>query len=262
MAFAKKGAVSPLDLQMTRFFVVGTTPVMTQRFSEKPVAQILGKQGQLATSGRALREPEMDLCRACHVTVDQHLGMPALAFKQIMVRGAKITNQLPMTDARAAFRVMGDSKGLVALYGTPEMDINYVRNDGGGGTDIRFRPRMDEWAAMLLVQYNQGVVSAEQLGQCLVAGGFGVGLGEHRPDKDGDKGTFRLGTEAEFADIRSRHEPGIRTFFKKHETLFARVAQERGRLLEVMAALGISTDGFDEPDAGQRIAKPKVKKNG
>lgn len=57
----------------------------------------------------------------------------------------------------------------------------------------------------LTVILNPQVVSFGQLGTMFQAAGHGVGIGDYRPERDGDCGTFDLATEKEFTDWRKEN---------------------------------------------------------
>ena len=59
--------------------------------------------------------------------------------------------------------------------------------------DLRYRGQFDVWEIPLIMQYNKnGKYTREQLLNIINAGGFAVGIGEWRPEKDGQYGMYRL----------------------------------------------------------------------
>jgi hypothetical protein len=71
-----------------------------------------------------------------------------------------------------------------------------------GTADIRHRAEFETWGAVLRVQFNAGVMSAEQVINLFEAGGFGVGVGEWRPEKDGVNGRFHVAKTGEVLPCR------------------------------------------------------------
>ena len=63
---------------------------------------------------------------------------------------------------------------------------------GMGGTDLRYRPEFTEWATSIEVTYVKSMLTRESLLSLVEAGGMGVGIGEWRPEKKGDFGTFQI----------------------------------------------------------------------
>lgn len=75
---------------------------------------------------------------------------------------------------------------------TPVMREDMVRV-GMGSADIRYRGQFDNWYADLTIKYNKnGQYSLEQIINILNAGGFGCGVGEWRPEKDGQYGMYHV----------------------------------------------------------------------
>lgn len=77
---------------------------------------------------------------------------------------------------------------------TPVMREDMVRVGGMSKTaDIRYRGMFESWEIPMLMEYNKnGKYSLEQLLNCVNVGGFACGIGEWRPEKDGQFGMYRL----------------------------------------------------------------------
>jgi hypothetical protein len=114
-------------------------------------------------------------------------GFPAIGVKASAIRGAKGL-EMVMADMRAAFHIEGD---LVKIDGEPHPREDMVRV-GQGTADIRYRAEFWPWAIDLPITFNARIVSAEQIVAMLDAGGFGTGIGEWRPEKDGQFGRFHV----------------------------------------------------------------------
>jgi hypothetical protein len=94
-----------------------------------------------------------------------------------------------MTEARGAFHVDGEMVAIQA--GPPKMRQDMVRV-GMGTADVRFRGEFTQWAVDLTVSYNAAALSPEQIVNLFNLAGFGVGVGEWRPEKDGGYGRFHV----------------------------------------------------------------------
>ena len=93
-----------------------------------------------------------------------------------------------MTEARGAFHIIGE---LVRIDGEPRMREDMVRV-GMGTADIRYRAGFPEWSTTITISYNAGVFTPEQIVNLFNQGGFGVGVGEWRPEKNGPFGRFHV----------------------------------------------------------------------
>ena len=97
--------------------------------------------------------------------------------------------------ARQCFHIVGE---FVEIIGQPSMREDMVRV-GMGTADIRHRAEFETWNAVLTVQFNANVLSASQVVSLIEAGGFGVGIGDWRPEKDGVNGRFHVRKDGEAA---------------------------------------------------------------
>ncbi|MEE5994731.1 MAG: hypothetical protein V3G42_16130 [Oscillospiraceae bacterium] len=63
-----------------------------------------------------------------------------------------------------------------------------------GTADLRYRGEFKNWKATFTVIYNASNAdySVETIINVLNAGGFTCGIGEWRPERDGDFGTFHV----------------------------------------------------------------------
>ena len=96
-------------------------------------------------------------------------------------------------EARGAFHIDGD---LVSIQGKPTMREDMVRI-GKGVADIRYRGEFKTWSVRLRIRYNANVLSAEQIINLFETAGFGIGVGEHRPQKNGQNGLFHVARKGE-----------------------------------------------------------------
>ena len=95
---------------------------------------------------------------------------------------------------RGAFYIAGDGPDqLVEVKGCkPEMRSDMVRI-AMGTADIRFRGIFPKWYMDLQVSYNaNGVYTLEQIINLINLGGFSCGIGEWRPEKDGNYGMYHV----------------------------------------------------------------------
>lgn len=130
-------------------------------------------------------------------------GFPATGIKQSIIMGAKRAGMdVVGTEMKGTFFISGatdDSTMELAEIVTPEPPA--MREDmvmvGGmsKSADLRYRPEFAEWEIPLKIKYNaEGKYSLEQILNCVNAGGFACGIGEWRPERDGQFGMYELKT--------------------------------------------------------------------
>jgi hypothetical protein len=175
--------------------VVSTAPLIMHRFSDKAKRQMLDAQ-QGRKSPKERRDPDADYQAAFYRTKEGY-GFPAVGFKSCTIGAARFFGKdVRMTDLRQFLFFKGivsdnDPQALVEIVGEPRMREDVVRL-GMSGTDLRFRPEFPEWTADLEVIYVKSALTQESVLSLVDAGGMGVGVGEWRPERRGDFGTFAL----------------------------------------------------------------------
>lgn len=177
--------------------IIGISPLIIHAWSEKSKKMIADKQvGKAKNKKHEIRNPEEDFEQAKHISADGWEGLPAAAVKAAMIRGAKMVGMV-MKDTQAAFFVNADCEAtqLVRIHGESRMRTDMVRV-GMGAADIRYRPEYPEWYIELNIDFNEGLISIDQLHQIVKAAGYGNGLGEMRPEKGKfNYGRFKLANE-------------------------------------------------------------------
>lgn len=174
--------------------VIGTSPLIVHRFSEKAKRQMLdAMQGR--KSPKTNKDPQAEYEAAFYRFADGGYGLPVTAFKQATVGGARFYSGVTMRELKQYIFFRGevgvDGQGLARIIGTPHMREDVVRV-GRGGTDLRYRPEFIEWRTDLLVTYVTSSVTRQSVLSLIDAGGMGVGVGEWRPERDGDFGCYRI----------------------------------------------------------------------
>jgi hypothetical protein len=175
--------------------IIGTTPLIVHRFSEKAKRQMLDNM-QGRKSQKQPKDPEGEYEGAFYRFKDSGTGVPVVAFKLATVGGARFYGkQITMTALKQFLFFRGevgvDGQALARIDGTPEMREDVVRV-GQGGTDLRYRPIYHEWSTTLTITYVKSSLTRDSVLSLIDAGGMGVGVGEWRPEKGGEFGSYRI----------------------------------------------------------------------
>lgn len=191
-------SISRIDVQTLHVPVVGTAPLIVHKFSEKAKRQMLdAMQGR--KSPKQPKDPQADYESAMYLHDDGGYGFPVIAFKSATVGGARFYGKsVSMTALRqfiffdAEFSKACGQK-LARITGEPIMREDVTRV-GMGGTDLRYRPEFTEWSTTISVTYVRSMLTQESVLSLIEAGGLGVGIGEWRPERKGDFGTYQIDT--------------------------------------------------------------------
>lgn len=186
---ALKAAGMPrFDLRNCVVRLVGDAPLICHAWSHKAKQEMLDKQMKKAKPAKAAKDPEKDYQDSLYPYPGGGYGFPSVAFKSAAVDACSHVDGITKVEARGAFHIDGD---LVRLEGTPQKREDMVRI-AMGTADIRYRGEFPEWAADIAIRYNAGVLSEEQIRHLFNVAGFGIGVGEWRPQRDGMFGLFHV----------------------------------------------------------------------
>lgn len=180
--------IPPVVIRTMPIRIVGDSPLISHKWSDKAKQMMLDKQMGKAVPKKAPKDPEQEYRDSLYEHPDGGYGFPSVAFKAAAVSACRSVDGIKMTEARAAFHVPGE---LVKIDGTPEMREDMVRI-GMGTADIRYRGEFKEWSATLMIRFNENVLTPSQIVNLFNVAGFGVGIGEWRPEKDGSYGMFHV----------------------------------------------------------------------
>ena len=221
---AKVLEVMNIELVEVPLTIIGTTPLIVHARSEKAKREMLEKQMGVAKARKhAIKVPNNDFINSLNWLTEKpedgadneeainnfneavkkgaawgfHIG----GIKQSFITGAARSGMdVKMTELRGAFFLRGAGEHSNTDYAEIITPVPpHIREDmvvvGGmsKAADLRYRGQFDTWEIPLIMQYNKnGKYSLEQLLNLVNAGGFATGIGEWRPEKDGQYGMYQL----------------------------------------------------------------------
>lgn len=129
-----------------------------------------------------------------------HFGFPITGIKQSFITGAyRAGLDVKMTELRGAFFLEGNTEkstqDLAEIVApAPELRMDIGRNSGmTRAPKFCFRPEFKIWEIPLKLTYmKNGQYTIDQLLNLVNYGGFVTGIGEWRPEKDGQFGMYQL----------------------------------------------------------------------
>ena len=204
--------IRPIEIQKTTIRIVGDTPLIMHAWSEKAKREMLDKQMKKTKSAaREAKNPVEDFIRSMYwltpmptdMTEDgfekaiadgARFGFPVTAFKQAAISAAyRMGWAKDKMSLRGAFFIDSDANQMIEIHSdTPVMREDMVKV-GMGTADIRYRGEFRNWYADIVISYNKnGQHTLEQILNILNAGGYVCGVGEWRPERDGQNGMFHV----------------------------------------------------------------------
>lgn len=208
MATAKLQVTGAIDIDPIRrerlyVNVVGRTPLILNRLSEKVMHELLMPRGRKNSAEKAtslkhdpLAEFRSSPNRIAEDDAPTLLALPATAFK-----GALRTSALdvPGITKSALGRNSFIEGELIGIYGVPQILLSAVRSSDVARTpDIRSRCIVPHWCASFTVDFSLGVITEKSIVNLLANAGMTVGVGDWRPEKgSGTFGQFDVGVASD-----------------------------------------------------------------
>ena len=204
--------ITQLSIQNVPIRIVGDTPLIVHAWSEKAKRMMLDAQmGRTKTKAKDIRDPFDDFIQSLYWLTEKPTKSTPEAFEDALKKGAKFgfpVGAIKQSANSAAYRLKW-VKNQMELRGTYFIktewndmaeikgDFPIMREDmvriGMGSADLRYRGEFQNWYMDCMIQYNaNGAMSLEQIVNCINAGGYAVGIGEWRPEKDGMNGMFHV----------------------------------------------------------------------
>lgn len=196
MVDKKTVVIEPPKFEMADILIVGTSPYVQNKFSQKARDQMKEKQesGSRGKKGKAREGKDFQAVyeAAKHISREGWCGIPAPSFRNAMISACRIVG-FKMTLAKLSVFVEADGYDgddgtpLVRIKGEPRIHEGLVRNQTGVA-DIRWRPMWEQWEAIVRVRWDATQFSAQDVVNLLARAGAQVGIGEGRPDSKASNG--------------------------------------------------------------------------
>lgn len=198
-----------LDVQMMEITLIGDSPLIVHAWSSKAKKEMLDKQMKKAKGAKEAKDPRADFKDSLY-RLPGGYGFPSIAFKAAAITAVTSVSGVTKVAARQVFHVVGESVDIDGAFDGVKMRADLIRIEGAdprmredmvrvgmGAADLRYRGEFWPWHAKVLVRFNVNVLSPAQILNLFNIAGFAVGVGEHRPERNGDNGMFHVATEAE-----------------------------------------------------------------
>lgn len=177
------------------FTLVGTSPLMTARFSKK--AELMGHmatQNSGKKKERKERNYQQEYEDAKYLSTEGWNGVNAASFRNAAISACRLVN-FKMTIAKLSIFTVAE--GWDVLEGTPlvritkgepELSAMQVRN-ANGNTDIRIRPVWAPgWEVRPTIKWDMDQFTLSDVTNLMLRVGAQVGIGEGRPDSRSSAG--------------------------------------------------------------------------
>ena len=185
--------LNPIKREIVQLTIKGTSSYISHAWSEKALGMIRDKQAGKKTKTRDARDPEAEVQAAAYYTEDGEFGIPAMAIKTAMITAAHKDLGIEKTLVKKALFLRCSDPNLVLpmTFGKMVAREDKVRV-GQGSADLRYRPEFRNWSVTITFEFDAELLTQHDLVNLVNRAGFGVGIGEWRPEKGGEFGRFEI----------------------------------------------------------------------
>lgn len=213
--------IKPIEMNTVEVTLIGDTPLIMHAWSEKAKRMMLeAQQGKAKGKKKEVKNPVDDFIQSMYwldgmpntagkneeeceelftqaIQSGARFGFPVTAFKQAAISAAyRMGWTKDKMSLRGVFFIESDFGDMAEIVSdTPEMREDMVKI-GMGTADIRYRGEFKNWRTTFRIKYNvNGQYSLENILNILNGGGMVCGVGEWRPERDGQFGMFHVKTD-------------------------------------------------------------------
>jgi len=187
--------------------IIGVTPLIVHKWDEKAKKKMLDEM-QGRKQPKQPKDPDAEYKASLYHTDQGGYGFPVVGFKACIVGAARFYDKsVTMVRLRQCLFMQGvasdDGKQILTpIIGVPQMREDAV-TVGMKGRDLRYRGEFQEWTATLDITYITSALDGDSVLSLIDAAGRGIGVGEWRPEKNGQNGTFRVDDARDVQHLRA-----------------------------------------------------------
>lgn len=180
----------PPEFTTFKVRLVGTTPLITDAFSQPRREKLARTQDGSPKQKPGPRDPEAEFIESQYRLADGAYGVPKLAFRKAIQAAAIRMTEVKGTEVLAAFQIDTPVEYLPLDAEAPTLRMDHVVRMGRG--NLAYRSEFWPWAVTLPIRLDHEVVTFDQFIHIIYKAGMGIGIGNWRPEKKGDNGTWTI----------------------------------------------------------------------
>lgn len=163
--------------------ITGTSPLLMHRFPMEEISALEKKSKEEQAEVAAYRDPDTE-----------ELYIPGVAFQRCLISAAvysKGKGRASLQKPVAACVLVSPERASLGVK-QYNVDSRPVVISATKGRIVRHRPRLEKWNTTFTIEYDDELLTEQQLRQVVDDAGSRVGLLDFRPEKKGPFGRFMV----------------------------------------------------------------------
>lgn len=213
--------IKPIEMAQAQITIAGDTPLIMHAWSEKAKRMMLeAQQGKAKGKAKQFKNPVEDFISSMYWLTEKpeipdewteeeaeraftaaiqngaRFGFPVTALKQAAISASyrKGWTKDKMS-LRGVFFIDGGWGDMMEIVSDPPIMREDMVKIGLGTADLRYRGEFRNWKATFVVKYDKnGQYGIDKIVNMINAGGVVCGIGEWRPERDGQNGMYHVQT--------------------------------------------------------------------
>jgi len=191
-------------LKRLMFTLVGKTPLLMHNMDDKTIREIEDKYGSGRLEAKKSTAPitPREQYMRCFYNIPGRpgkFGIPVAGIKKAALSVCSTLGggkTIYSSQVNKSFQIISNTGYLceITKHSKPVMDEAKVRKGKGMNKvpGLAYRPRFDKWEVQVVVEYDEGSISASSILNLYQHAGFKIGLCDYRPEKGGPFGQFTI----------------------------------------------------------------------
>ena len=184
--------LKPLNIREVKFAIVGTSSYIQHAWSQKALRSLRMTAAERRKQPKVGRTPEAEAEGAMY-RLNGKPAFPLLQLKASMINAAHKDLGIEKTLVKKSFFIPANNpERLIEMECSEPVIREDIVRVGMSQTDIRYRPEFHDWRVNVTAHYDADNLTDGDLINLVNRAGFGVGVGEWRPEKGGEFGRFKV----------------------------------------------------------------------
>ena len=183
--------IDPLQIATMKVKIVGITPLLLNKMSDKEKQLMLDKQMGKNPEKNKIRDPKQEVADKIHYMSNGKIGIPIDSIKNAMIESSPSLDMYKKNIMGGLF-IIPEENNLVTINFKKQVTNESITRDGNQARTPRttFRPQFNDWSCEFVVRYNAKAITPDTILNLLKVAGFSNGIGSWRPSTKGSYGMF------------------------------------------------------------------------